>query len=316
MGRELHANIFSRRSLARVILILEHTPPDAWQQHLFAAWKVLKRLNALDHVARAVIIESVKAAQAYIAAETRCVHLIEQMGRFAEIKSACSQICNCTKRAPAKLRRRLDQVIPPILRESLIDWEVIESIFSAADDVFAEFIEYEVSGTARHALSELRVSQLSSLNSILRLEIQGKLASLMEGSGEPSAQAVFAAIVDALGPSTKVDKSKRAKPLIVNYVVDVATIWRRAGLKPGRAVNPGYQGKFHQFADYVLTAMVEPGSRRHDRDLNERREKIAPHHADLPEEDRKLVSADPSRMDEQPLVAEDHVRCALARLKT
>ena len=108
--------------------------------------------------------------------------------------------------------------------------------------------------------------------------------------------------------------------LITDYVAVVADLWRAAGLRPGRAHDPDdpkYRSHFHRFADLVLTAMIDPWSRRHDADLDEYRRAVWQAHAKL-EDEYKQAGKALRRSDAEWLVSEDHIRHALARsaLKT
>ena len=54
-------------------------------------------------------------------------------------KRALERIEDARSDVSAKLRRRLDKEIRPLIREPVIDLEVIQSIFEAAASVFGEF---------------------------------------------------------------------------------------------------------------------------------------------------------------------------------
>jgi hypothetical protein len=89
-------------------------------------------------------------------------------------------------------------------------------------------------------------------------------------------------------------------------------------ITPGRTVNPSnpnYRGKFHRFLDLVLTAVVDPWSKRHDRAQVERASKLRKAHARLSEDVRKVVSPAPRRSDVEWLVSDESVKKALARIR-
>ena len=94
------------------------------------------------------------------------------------------------------------------------------------------------------------------------------------------------------------------------YVGELAAIWRRAGLKPSRAnhpSNPNYRSKFHRFAEFVLTEIAQPQSRRHDPNIEALVAPLAP--MDLPEEIRRISRA-PRHVDQKWLISDDHLRTA------
>ena len=72
----------------------------------------------------------------------RSVDIIEFKARD-KLGVAFARIAKCAKRAPAKLRRRLNERLIPLIREAPIDLEVIEAIFDAAVAAFWEFPKEE-----------------------------------------------------------------------------------------------------------------------------------------------------------------------------
>jgi len=72
--------------------------------------------------------------------------------------------------------------------------------------------------------------------------------------------------------------------LIVDYVAVVADLWRAAGLRPGRArkdADPKYRSRFHRFVELVLTAIIDPWSRRHDDDVDKHARALFRAHSEL-----------------------------------
>jgi len=141
---------------------------------------------------------------------------------------------------------------------------------------------------------------------------------LRDNNAEFDAADVCAEISRALGQNEGEVIAPFAHDLITDYAVAIAQIWRQHGIRAARARNPwnpAYRGKFHRFADLVLTSVVDPWSKRHDGD---RREILASMHkavAQLPKEYRKIVSPAARRSDLELLVSEDHVRKAIERVK-
>jgi hypothetical protein len=104
--------------------------------------------------------------------------------------------------------------------------------------------------------------------------------------------------------------------LIVDYVAEVADIWRSAGLWPTRVFNPSSvdrRSMFHRFADLVLTAIVEPGSRRHDNNLDVVKQQILSALARIPERDRPGNAATLRRCDSEWLASDDHLKKVLRK---
>ena len=105
--------------------------------------------------------------------------------------------------------------------------------------------------------------------------------------------------------------------MIVVYVAEVADIWRSAGLRPTRVFNRscvGKRSKFHHFVDLVLTAIVEPQSRRYDSNLDAAKQQILAAHARLPDSLRPEVAATLRHCDVEWLVSDDHLKKALREL--
>jgi len=93
---------------------------------------------------------------------------------------------------------------------------------------------------------------------------------LRDKNAEFNAAGVCESIASALDGDKGINTA--IHDLITEYVAALAEIWLQHGIKPARAAhpsNPNYRGKFHRFADLVLTSAVEPWSRRHDGDNQE-----------------------------------------------
>jgi len=106
----------------------------------------------------------------------------------------------------------------------------------------------------------------------LRRELEQAIVDLRERlkAKRFTAEALFKALSEAL-PAKKTQKIKTGThQLRSQYIADIGKIWRNAGLKPSRANNPwtvGYSSRFHRFAEFVLTAIAEPQTRRDDSDI-------------------------------------------------
>ena len=317
MGRQVHANCLARRSLPRLQHRLKFISPNQWQPQLLAARQILTaELELPEEKALSVILESVTAAQRYVMAESQRAKVIEHKISLEKARKLCRQLVNCVKNGRADVRGRLDQAIAPLICAAVIDFEVIDSVFEAAEAVFTEFLAHETSGTALRCLSGLRAVPLWSLTASLRLELEKRIAELAASKKQLRVQEVFETMASTLEADQQPKVSKQAHALITGYVDEVVCIWRSANLQRSRARNPSnrrYTSKFHRFAELVLTAMAEPGALRHDGNINELRQTIRRVHVKLPEEDQSLVSSEPRRADIKWLVSDDHVKIALRR---
>ena len=143
-GRVVRANAFARRSLPKFRLRLRSTRPSDWPPHLVRAWQIVNgTLGLSDGEALSVMLDSVSAAHGCVVAENQGVNQIEEREALKKVRKACKRALERIEDAPsdvsAKLRRRLDKEIRPLIREPVIDLEVIQSIFEAAAGVFGEF---------------------------------------------------------------------------------------------------------------------------------------------------------------------------------
>jgi hypothetical protein len=223
----------------------------------------------------------------------------------ATIEKACRRVANCIMRAPARIRHHLDQAILSSIQESIIDLEVIESIFNSATLSFEECPEVEPSRAALKALCEIETAHFHALSIDLRIKVERSIAELVAAESYREhpvrAAAVFEAIATALGCATTPKTNSRSRTLITRYVIELEAIWRRAGLKPSRAIaylNDAYRSRFHHFAELVLNEMAAPRASQHEL-------------RSLPDELEPLKAM--QRTDYRWLVSDDHVRRALLR---
>jgi hypothetical protein len=188
--------------------------------------------------------------------------------------------------------------------------------------VFAEFPDAESSRTALREMCGMPPDHThvvtikgdyASIGAIHQRKVEDAIAALAE-SGRAGASDVFSALADALGSDHDSNPSSQIYDLIVQYVVQVARVWRQVGLRPSRARHrddASYKSKFHRFVDLVLTPMIEPEARRHLVDLDDMRRTVRRIRAALPDEVRRVVSPAPGRADTVWLVSDDHLKKAL-----
>jgi len=320
-GRVVRPNVFARRSLAKIQLQLRCTPPNDWSQHLFSAWQMVNdQLHLSESEALSVILDSVSAAHRCLVAENQRVNQIEERQALKKVRIACQRVLerikDATPEVSAKLRRRLDEEILPLIQQPVIDLEVIQAIFEAAAGVFDEF---SIRGPSLpKLLREAREFYFPNLSATLRPKLEQSIADLRD-LGKSKAQhrvtavALFAALTEILfGEKTPKIKSWTHQ-LRSQYVAEVAEIWSRAGLNPSRAhdhEDAGYRSRFHRFTEFILCAIQEPQARRHDGNIDCLMRELRAH--SLPEEIRQ-VGRGLRRVDHQWLISDDHVRTALKR---
>jgi hypothetical protein len=158
----------------------------------------------------------------------------------------------------------------------------------------------------------------AALPPVYQRSVETTLTTLQGRRAEFDAADVCAAIANALDANEESIANTLIADLITNYVCSVALIWLRHGIRPSRAVdqlNPNYRSKFHSFVDLLLTAVVEPWSKRHDGDQSETLAKLRKAHARLPKDDRKDVRPALRRSDVEWLVGESHLRRALSLIQ-
>jgi hypothetical protein len=277
-----------------------------------------------DEIALAILIDTVTAAHLYAQKIDRRSGNVVELQKRIELHGGFLRISRCAKRVPAKLRKRLDAEIVPLVQQNPVDTEVIEAIFDAAVSVFTEYSQEEAAKTALAVLTyQLPGGQqyLTVRNDFAALSMADRIKAekVLTAVGKKLKQKtttenVFTALASALDIKRAARINSAIHELIVDYVAAVAAIWRSSGLKPSRAyhqLDPTYKSSFHSFADIILTAMVEPWVRRHDGNLDEVRQRTRLAHLRLPGGMRPLVSSALRQADVQWLVDEGHVKNGL-----
>ena len=286
MRRPARVIHLARRRLGPLLIKLQSTTIEEWPPHLNIAYELLHRKSALaDRKIRSLIIESVQAAHACGKAINRQSDRIVEFKTRHKLRNTFKRFANCAKRAPQKLRKRLNEGILPLIRDNPADSEVIETILSATVAAFLEFPEEEATETAlrlRHKLPVNfdRVAEIKNHYSVLDNLCQRKAEdAITEIAKAPNKKTIASDVLRGLASALNSNESKKVSAathaLIVDYVVTVAKLWRRIRLKPSRArhaSNPTYKSRFHVFVDLVLTAVIEPWSSRHLKSVDDLRE--------------------------------------------
>jgi hypothetical protein len=236
-------------------------------------------------------------------------------------KQAFHRLSHCTKRARAELRHLLDEKATEVLADGNVDLEVIENLIKVSRDVFEKFGSYEPAQTALKALgvyTEHGYDTIGLQLDFLSLSpfVQQSCAMALESSIEDSAIVGAATIFEVLAQSISKPRPapRSAVDVVIAYVAAVAFEWRQSGLRPSRAINfsnPTYVSPFHRFCDLVLTALIEPESRRHMPGLDDVSQQAWARQRQLPAEQRKAIRGGLPRKDSQWLVTAHCLRQGL-----
>jgi hypothetical protein len=232
--------------------------------------------------------------------------------RSSKVKAAFGRLSHCIARAPAKLRRLLDGKMSAALEGGHVDLEVIEDLLVTSRTAFEQFPHAEAAQAALSALGVNRpygydtiglINDFSSLSPPLQENCKSTLSPVVKKRRKVTAAAVFKALGDGITVSPR--QPRGASDIVIDYVAAVAADWRISGLRAGRAFkhdDSTYTSKFHRFCDLVLTALVEPGSRRHLEDLDQLSAKAWARQRQLPREEQKYVRGGLPQKDAQWLV--------------
>jgi hypothetical protein len=301
-----------RPNQLRNILVAD---PCRWPFHIQLSANILRdELTIAPGAVRDLIGDALRAAY-------DCAHRLNERARAAElyarsrkVKAAFKRLFHCAERAPAKLRRLLDENIPAVLESGVVDLEVIESLVQTSRAIFEQFPNVEAARTALSALGidreyrEYGYDATALLNDFLSLsptlQENCKLAlSRAMGRVSITAAAVFKALADGISGCPRPPRG--ASDIVTDYVTAVAVTWRGHDLHPGRAFknnDVSYTSKFHRFCDLVLMALVEPDSRRHSEGLDQVFKDAWARQRRLPREDQKYVRGGLPRKESQWLV--------------
>lgn len=324
MRRHVEVIHLARARIGPLAKRLNLSPVSEWPEHVKLAWGILREYPTItEEGAHKLIVNSISAAQVCAEAINRRSDNSVEMKSRAQVRGAFIRLANCCRRAPVKLRTRLDAAIRALLRQKRVDLELIEDLFDVTAIEFKQFSNEEPAATALGTMFEtvpgrepenLVKNNYAGLRSESQFNCEAALSKLREKRAAVSASAVFEELASALGAKRTQNKTDpEVNTLIRNYVVDVASLWRGVGLHPARARNPYdpiYKSKFHRFADLILTALAEPWTHRHDGNLHHIRKSVHRVRAKLPEEFRK-VSTSLRQCDEGWLVSEHTLREAL-----
>jgi len=288
--------------------------PGGWGRHLQLAWAILHVSLAVPApAARKLMTRSIRVAYECAIRMNDRIQQTNEHDRARSVKQALQRLAHCAKRAPARLRRLIDEQIVRLLQGGEVDLETIEALFQAAREAFDQFPDSEAATTGLSALGVYReqgydtiglAGDFSSLSSLLQANCTSALSQALRGGAEFRAETVFEVLAEGISPPARPPRG--AADIMIDYVSAVAAAWNSAGraLKFG---DPAYTSKFHQFCDLVLAALIEPHSRRHQKGLDRLSDLAWARQRQLPRDDRKrrMTAALP---DGHPVHDADH-RC-------
>jgi len=328
MRRRIRPVHFARLRVSNLTGLVKHAPQPRWPRDLQLAYAILEeKCRVPAPAARNMVCTSVEHALACAQAINRRALLLNRSRNRAKVRKTFSRLAKCAARAPASLRKRLDGKVKKVIPE-VIDTEMIEAIIDAAYRVFSRS-RLEPAKTALRALCVGRLNgkeifplkaEYPALDLSTRRKCEAAVSSVTRTSRGTTA-AIFKAITAAIdqSPDPSAGLTADAGNLITDYVVAVAALWRENKLPVTRATRPRntkYKSRFHCFAEFVLTAVAEPGSNRHSRDIDDIARRLRDNHARLPAKIRQEFGKTLRREDREWLVSEDHLRKALASRKS
>jgi hypothetical protein len=325
MRRHAHANPLARRQLATIKRSILEQPPLRWPTHISLAMKLLPEQSTLSD-RRQLLIEAITFAyECTTKIGTRSDNLI-QARNITLARDKFKRIANCCRRAPAHVRNQVDAAVLSCLSTDYVDLETIEALFDALADTFAKYPDCEPARTALSAIifigpHEKRYDTLKRDYSVLSANQQQAVQTAVKSvhsrlGAELSCSALFQEMTSVIKPPRPV--SAQIQDLLVTYVEQLGRIWQRYGLKVTRRNSfsrPGIPSPFHRFVDLILTATVEPNSKRHVVPPGDILHQARSSYFNAPRSLRTDLSARPRRSDQEFLISDDHVKKAIIALK-
>jgi len=315
-----------------------------WPQHLKLAFEVLTERLKVEHMAaRSIVIAASESAYICAVEITRQSLSIERQRICEECGRQFRKLANNVAQVPVKLRRSINQSMAAIIDGGYFDSESLGDILRATADHLRVRLDNPSAGRALKAIQAeksggrsrdallhsvgyedppgeghyMLLNLYSGLDPSTRHKIESTVNIAIESpAGMSSTADLFACIASAIGRNSSA-KRKLVANSIIDHVKRTAILWRSHGLKPTRARHyddPHYKSNFHLFSDLVLTALADPDSLRHDKDLEEVKRRKCDQLTRLPNHFRKHLSAAMRRRDIEWLVSDDHVKKALSSL--
>ena len=315
MRRRARATPFARRKLIRE---MDARPENEWPQRINDANEILAPLVSKQN-AHKILRSSVSAAHGCALAIDRRAGDVGAFQKQEKLRANFERVANCIKRASAELRQHLDEAILPLLTAETIDLEMIDSILDTAVTTFRRHSDEIAARTALDVLVyrtpggqeyETAKVDFAGLSMECRLRCERTIAQM----GQRTGGIVFATLAAALEDNKCQKANSQIFDLIIEYVVQIAKVWRCFNLKPARGRPPCHTSRFHRFCELILTEATEPDSLRHTgKDFEKLRSDIRTTHQQLANELRRVTSNTLRKADWEWLVSDYHLARALSR---
>jgi hypothetical protein len=326
MRRHARAAPSVRQSLSKLKLRLEVQPPTQWPDHLRLAWESLPAdiANAaqLKDLFKLCLAEARACATAISARSDEVVRASYHAGVADKLR----RLARCCRRAKIALRGQLDVAVEACLKGDSVDQETIEAVLGAVAQTFAAHLDQEAAKTGLRTICNAEAdgerratlkNDYAALSPIDHLAVQEALLSYRRNQYNAGiiAADVCDVMASALHPSAK--RSTQVHDLLVDYVAKLGELWASHGLKPARRrsekgeCDGGSRGGFRHFADCLLTAFIEPQSRRHRDAASEVLRGARRAYDRASPSAKRIASPARHRADVEWLVADDHVKKAL-----
>jgi hypothetical protein len=308
-----HFSVLIRRSHPRILQVISAGDPKSWPTCIQSAFVILSKRNLPDQQARTILYQAAMAGCECARSMNARMRGAEEAERSRKVKKAVGRLSLSVARSPARVRRVLDMRVAELFRTKDVDSEAIESLFQITREAFAQDVECEEAERVLRALGGIHqaygsttiklATDFSSLAPRMQDSCKCSLLQLVNDAGQITAAAAYGALAGGLSSYPRPPRG--ASDIVIQYVADLVSIWRSNGLRSGRAFNfldPAYTSNFHRFCDLVLTAIIEPDSRRHDHRMDQFSRKLRGRQSELPPDVRKYLQQGLSQKDRKWLV--------------
>jgi hypothetical protein len=307
--RTITSSPLSRRSLDSYLAELDR---NNWPPLLLRALDIAKK--HLDLVtAEAVVRQSIAAAHRCLQNASARSLQNSRSSALRDLLNNCSTIANCTKTT------RLEKEIRLLLNAAFVaafssgaNLETVQDFFVRSKAIVERFPNNAKAISIRKHLVATKsdithgkihlggqtpkiAADYEAIPSRYRNEFETAIQEEIDRGRSLTAHDVFALLAKVLS-SASLKKLGDQADLLEKYVVEIAEIWRAAGLRVGRGNSPSdpqYKGPFQHFAELILLDQRQRASRLY-RPFNEDELAVAGNtHRRLPKDWKEKSSAAP-----------------------
>jgi len=139
MRRRARVSHLARRRLDPLIVELKSKPTEEWPAHLNEAYKLLGKSDLSDKEIRSIVVRSISAAQACARKINRRSDDLVRHSAVGRLAKAFRRIAKCAKRAPLKLRKRLNEVVVPLILNKSVDAKFLTRYLMQSRKYFPNF---------------------------------------------------------------------------------------------------------------------------------------------------------------------------------